>query len=240
MKLSPKDRLIIALDTEDISAAKKLVNTLGDLVSIYKVGIELFTAVGPEILDWLADKNKKVFLDLKFHDIPRSVSQAVVLSLRKKMFMVNLHLLGGEAMVKETVSQVKKISKERGITPPFIIGVTVLTSMEDKDLKILGVNKDLKTLVLDLATMGKTAGLDGVVASAWEAGAIKEKLGPDFLVVTPGIRPQDTSSGDQRRVMTPQKAIKAGADFLVVGRPVREASDPGEVVKNILSEIERV
>jgi len=239
MKFTPKDRLIVALDTEDRVAAQKLVDELGDLVSVYKVGIELFTSVGPEILDWLKEKGKKVFLDLKFHDIPRSVSQAVILSLEKEIFMVNLHLLGGEAMVRETVNKIREISQRKGITPPFIIGVTVLTSLEDKDLKRLGLNKDLKSLVIDLALMGKEAGLDGVVASAREAGAIKERLGREFLVVSPGIRPLDTSRGDQKRVMTPKEAVKAGADFLVVGRPVREASNPAQIVKNILLEIER-
>ncbi len=239
MKFTPRDRLIVALDTDNLDSAKKIVGQLGDSVSIYKVGIQLFTAVGPEILDWLAKKKKKVFLDLKFHDIPRSVAQAGVSVLKKNVFMFNLHLAGGEAMIKETVKKVREFSKKQGKKPPLIIGVTVLTSLVGEDLKRMGIDRDLSSLVLELASLGKRAGLDGVVASAREAKTIKEKLGGDFLVVTPGIRPSKASFDDQKRITTPKEAIASGADFLVVGRPITQSVDPVKSAKEILLELER-
>ena len=212
---------------------------LGDLISTYKVGIELFTAVGPEILRWLRQKQKKIFLDLKFHDIPRSVSSAVLSAAGNDVFMINIHLSGGETMVRETVTKVKEISKKERKKPPLIIGVTILTSLLGDDLKRMGINKDVETLVRDFAIMAKRNGLDGVVASAREAGMIKKNSGQEFLVVTPGIRLKGDSLGDQKRVTTPKEALEAGADFLVVGRPITESPDPWQITQKILSEIRR-
>ena len=237
MKIVPQDRLIVALDMPDASSAGRLVEKLGDLISTYKVGIELFTAVGPEILKWLRQKQKKIFLDLKFHDIPRSVSSAVLSAARNDIFMLNIHLSGGETMVRETMTKVKEISRKEEKKPPLIIGVTVLTSLLGDDLKRMGINKDLETLVRDFAIMAKRNGLDGVVASAREAGMIKKNSGQEFLVVTPGIRLREDSSGDQKRVTTPKEALEAGADFLVVGRPITESPDPWRITQKILSEI---
>ncbi len=237
MKLASQDRLIVALDMPDASSAMELVEKLGNLIFTYKVGIELFTAVGPEILKWLRQKGKRLFLDLKFHDIPRSVSSAILSAARNDVFMVNIHLSGGETMVRETVTKVKEISKKEEKKPPLIIGVTVLTSLLGDDLKRMGINKDLEALVRDFAVMAEQNGLDGVVASAREARMIKENSGQNFLIVTPGIRLKEDSSGDQERVATPKEAIEAGADFLVVGRPITEAPDPCRITQKILSEI---
>ncbi|MEA3368809.1 MAG: orotidine-5'-phosphate decarboxylase [Candidatus Ratteibacteria bacterium] len=237
MKIVPQDKLIVALDTGNLISAQKLVGKLGKLVSIYKVGIELFTAVGPEILKWLKKKEKKIFLDLKFHDIPRSVSSAILSAAGNDIFMVNIHLSGGAAMAREAVIKVKEISKKEGKEPPLIIGVTVLTSLLGDDLKRMGINKDLETLVRDFAIMAEQNGLDGVVASAREARMIKENSGREFLIVTPGIRLKEDSPGDQKRVTTPKEAIAAGADFLVVGRPITEAPNPCRIAQRILSEI---
>ena len=237
MKLTPQDRLIVALDMPDVSSASGLVEKLGNLISTYKVGIELFTAVGPEILKWLRQKGKRVFLDLKFHDIPRSVSSAALSADRNGVFMISIHLSGGETMVRETVTKVKEFSKKEQKKPPLIIGVTVLTSLLGDDLKRMGINKDLETLVRDFAVMAKRNGLDGVVASAREAGMIKKNSGREFLVVTPGIRLREDSPGDQKRVTTPKEAREAGADFLVVGRPITESPEPCRITQKILSEI---
>lgn len=239
MKFTPQDRLIVALDREDLSSCQKIVEDLGTLISTYKVGIELFTAVGPEILVWLKKKNKKVFLDLKFHDIPRSVAQAALTTLKYEIFMLNLHLSGGEIMARETVTRVKEISKKLGKPSPLIIGVTVLTSLNNADLRRIGIREDLDTLVLNLATLGKQAGLDGVVASAREAKRLKESLGQEFLIVTPGLRLPSTSPEDQKRVATPREALENGADFLVVGRSIIGAANAYQVTQEILSEIEK-
>ena len=234
MNLSFKDRLIVALDRPDFNSAKSLVEELGNLVSRYKVGIELFTACGGEILNFLKEKNKKVFLDLKFHDIPETVSRASLASLKYQPFMINIHLFGGELMARETVKRVKEFSGGKGKTPPLIIGVTVLTSLGKTDLEELGINKDLEEIVKDFALMGKRAGLDGVVASSQEVKMIKDTVGRDFLVVTPGIRLSPDSADDQKRIAAPEEALRAGADFLVVGRPITKAPDICQAAKHLL------
>ncbi len=215
-----KDKLIVALDVDSLNKAKKLINELSAEVNIFKVGSELFTACGPEITRYLRKKKKKIFLDLKFHDIPNTVKRAVLAASRMNVFMLNAHASGGLDMMKEA----KKAA--RGKTK--IIAVTVLTSKKDKNA---GQN------VLRLAKLAKKAGLDGVVSSPRETKAIKKALGKNFIVVNPGIRPVWAARGDQIRISTPKEAIKSGADFIVVGRPITKAKNPLLSARKILEEI---
>ncbi|MBL7197295.1 MAG: orotidine-5'-phosphate decarboxylase [Candidatus Omnitrophica bacterium] len=214
-----KDKLIVALDVDDYKKAKQLVKLLYPVVKIFKVGSQLFTACGPEIVKMIQKKGAKVFLDLKFHDIPNTVKRAVEAAARLKVNMLTVHLAGGREMLEAAVS----ISKR-----PKIVGVTVLTSKS---------KVNLRDRVLDLAKLAKDVGLDGVVCSAHEATAVRQKFGRNFLIVTPGIRPKGSSFGDQKRVVTPKQAIKNGADFIVVGRPIIKARNPKKAALEILKEI---
>ena len=214
--------LIVALDVETLGHAKTLVETLGDHVQIYKVGSQLFTACGPEVIYYLEKLGKKVFLDLKFHDIPNTVASAVQSAAGLKVFMLTVHTVGGHEMLKAAVAK-------KGSHGPLIVGVTVLTSEKQ------AVN--MAALVLERAKLAFSAGLDGVVASAEEAALIRREFGPKFIIVTPGIRPKDASEDDQKRVATPKSAIESGSNYLVVGRPIVKARDPRQAAKDILDQI---
>ena len=235
-----KAQLIVALDLETFEQARKLIDELGDAVEIFKVGSQMFTAQGPFITRYLQSKGKKVFLDLKFHDIPNTVASAVksAVSLSVSpnndpgftpLFMLTVHTAGGKEMLESAVQAGKSQAKALGVARPLIVGVTVLTSME----KVA----DLEGLVLERAGLAKKSGLDGVVASVEEAARIRREFGPDFLIVTPGIRPVDASLNDQKRVATPQAAIQQGSNFLVVGRPIIQAASPRAAVLKILEEL---
>ncbi|MBU4314766.1 MAG: orotidine-5'-phosphate decarboxylase [Actinobacteria bacterium] len=239
MKLSAKERLVLALDVDDFKKAEELVGELSDYVGVFKVGSQLFTAEGAKVVDMVNKKGGKVFLDLKFHDIPNTVARAAEVATKLGVYIFNVHTSGGYEMMKAAAEASKKISLSLGIRKPIILGVTLLTSINQEILeKEIGIKKRLGEQVVHLAKLAKTAGLDGVVASSWEIKEIRKDCGEDFVILTPGIRPAGKSSDDQKRVMTPREAIKLGADFLVIGRPIRNAANPVEAAKEILREIE--
>ena len=234
-----KDKIIVALDVPTKEEALAIVEELGDAVGAYKIGMQLYNAVGPEILDEVAKRNGKVFLDLKFHDIPNTVASAARTVANLGVFMFNVHASGGYTMMAEAVKALKEESEQLGVEKPLLIAVTVLTSMSEEEMqKEVSVSRSIGEQVVALAKMAKEAGMDGVVASPLEIEMIREACGPDFLIVTPGIRPRDAALGDQKRVKTPGEAVRDGADYLVIGRPITKASDRMTAVKDIVSEIE--
>lgn len=214
--------VIVALDFSDAEAALRLANTLDPEQCRLKVGKELFTLAGPDLVRRLVDKNFDVFLDLKFHDIPNTVAAAVQASAKLGVWMVNVHASGGERMMLAARDALAGL----GTKAPLLIAVTVLTSMSQEEFKQLHINGEIAAHVLHLASLTKRCGLDGVVCSAAEANSLKQQFGKEFNLVTPGIRPAGSEKGDQRRVMTPRDAIAAGSDYLVIGRPITQASDP--------------
>ena len=239
MDLTMRERLILALDVEDFKKAEELVSELSDYVGAFKIGNQLFTAEGPKVVDMVNKNGGKVFLDLKFHDIPNTVARAAEVATKLGVSVFNVHTSGGYEMMKAAAEATAKISQELGIRKPLILGVTLLTSINQEILeKEIGIKKRLGEQVVRLAKLAKAAGLDGVVASSWEIKEIREACGEDFVILTPGIRPAGKSSDDQKRIMTPREAIKLGADFLVIGRPIRNASNPVEAAKEILREME--
>jgi orotidine-5'-phosphate decarboxylase len=231
--MEPKQRLIVALDVDKYEKAEKLVDILADEVDIFKVGIATFVDFGEKIIKKIQDKGKKTFLDLKFHDIPNTVRQVAKAAAKKKVFMMNFHCMGGKKMLEEAVKGAREAQEGKVL----LLGVTVLTSMREEDLMQLGIKGSVENKVLELARLAKEAGLDGVVASSEEARRIKEEIGSDFTVVAPGIRPIWAASGDQKRVMTPEQAVRNGADYIVVGRPIVEADDPRDAARKIIDEI---
>ena len=232
-----KNRLIVALDMAEFEKAKKLVDILYPTVRIFKVGSELFTACGQDIIKIIQRKGGKVFLDLKFHDIPNTVVGSVRAATRLGVFMFTVHTLGGPEMLRSAVEIRNQTSAKLNIEKPKILGVTILTSMDNESLKNIGMNGDVKEAVSCLAGLAKRAGLDGIVASAKEITCIKKALGKDFTVVTPGIRPRSVSKGDQKRVVTPGEAIAKGADYIVVGRAITAAKNPKVEAEKILVEM---
>ena len=242
MKNPQTAQLVLALDLETFQEARKLIDDVGDSVEIFKVGSQMFTAYGPLITRYLQSKGKKVFLDLKFHDIPNTVASAVKSAVGlgvspsndaafEPLFMLTVHTAGGKEMLEAAVLAGGTQAKALGVARPLIVGVTVLTSTA-KDA-------DLESLVLERARLAQRAGLDGVVASVEEAARIRRELGPEFLIVTPGIRPAEASLNDQKRVATPQAAILQGSNFLVVGRPIIQAPSPRMAVQRILEEMNK-
>ncbi|MHB0885410.1 MAG: orotidine-5'-phosphate decarboxylase [Bacillota bacterium] len=241
-----RERLIVAMDVPNLDQAKRLLDRLGDDVDWFKVGLELFTAAGPRAVELLIEARKLVFLDLKFHDIPNTVGGAVRSAAALGVAMLNVHAQGGTAMMRAATEAVVGLGEH---SRPLIIGVTVLTSLDQAAMEETGVVRPVEQQVLAMAALAHRAGLDGVVASPREAAAIKAAEGPGFLTVTPGVRPAWSVSGaarggtpggglgDQRRVLPPGDAIRTGSDYLVVGRPITAASDPREAVARIVEEI---
>ena len=234
------DRLIAALDVSTREEAERLVQRLGDSVSYYKVGMELFYALGGDIVTWLKAQEKKVFLDLKLHDIPNTVGNGLCSLLCLRPDILNVHTAGGLRMMKAAHDALHAAAEEAGIPCPKLIGVTVLTSMDAEDWAGLGHTGTIADAVLRRAQLARVAGLDGVVASPAETAEIRRICGKDFLIVTPGIRPTGTSHDDQRRVMTPGEAIRAGASQIVVGRAIYAAEDPRMAAESVLKEMEAV
>ncbi|MFH1848346.1 MAG: orotidine-5'-phosphate decarboxylase [Candidatus Omnitrophota bacterium] len=232
-----KTKLIVALDVAGIEEARALLDKLCPVVDIFKVGSQLFTACGPAVVDEVHKRGARAFLDLKFHDIPNTVEGAVRSATRLGVFMLNVHIQGGIRMMQKAKEAAFDESKKSGKPKPIVLGVTVLTSMDQKDLSDIEIRKGVKQQVTYLAKLAKQAGLDGVVASAQEIQAIKWTCGDDFLVVTPGIRPAWAGSDDQRRSTTPAEAVKSGADYMVVGRPILKAEDQAAAAKKIIGEI---
>ena len=239
MQLTARERLVLALDVDDFKKADELVGKLSDYVGVFKIGSQLFTAEGAKVVNMVNERGGKVFLDLKFHDIPNTVARAAEVATKLGVYIFNVHTPGGYEMMKAAAEATAKTSQGLGIRKPIILGVTLLTSINQEILeKEIGIKKRLEEQVVHLAKLAKAAGLDGVVASSWEIKEIRKACGEDFVILTPGIRPTGKSSDDQKRVMTPREAIKLGADFLVIGRPIRDASNPVEAAKEILKEME--
>jgi orotidine-5'-phosphate decarboxylase len=233
--VSQKDKILVALDVESGAEALRLADSVRDVVGGFKIGSRLFTAEGPSIVRTLAERGDRVFLDLKFHDIPNTVATAVAAATELGVWMVNVHASGGAAMMKAARTAAGETALKRGRNAPLVIAVTVLTSMNQAALSETGVVIELMDQVLRLAELTKEAGLDGVVASPRETAGIRRRCGADFAIVTPGIRggAADAAKGDQQRTMTPAEAIEAGASYLVVGRPIIAAPDPRAAAEKI-------
>jgi len=237
--MSASEKIILALDISEYDYALDLVDRFGEYVGIFKIGLELFTACGPKIVDEIVGKRgRKVFLDLKFHDIPNTVSKAAIASARLGVYMFNVHASGGLEMMRRCKESVVEVCLKENIERPKILGVSVLTSLTREVLKNeLGVQCGLRTHVKHLSALALRAGLDGVVASGREVEVIRGHCGNQFLIVTPGIRPSWTPPDDQKRTMTPKEAIRAGADYLVVGRAVMQQPDPLKALELISLEM---
>lgn len=236
--VDPKEKIIVALDTADMRFAKKLIRTLKDTVKIFKVGNEFFTAHGPKAVAVVKEAGAQVFLDLKYHDIPNTVAQSARAAARLGVFMFNVHISGGLQMMQETCVAVCDESRKANVALPKLIGVTLLTSLSQGEVtNQIGLLQPIEELVLSYAEMAQKAGLDGVVASAREIKPIRNRLGSEFLIVTPGIRPSWAERGDQERVMTPKEAIDLGANYLVIGRPITQAKDPAAAAAQIYAEL---
>ncbi|RJQ49189.1 MAG: orotidine-5'-phosphate decarboxylase [Nitrospiraceae bacterium] len=236
--MKPRDRIILALDVSNYDDAIAVVNTFREHVDIFKIGSELFTASGPKIIKQIHFLRKKVFLDLKFHDIPNTVAKSAAVAARLGVFMFNVHTLGGLEMMRQAAEVIRKLSLEENIPRPRLIGVTILTSIDQKVLHDeLGIGLRMSAQVKHLAGLAQSAGLDGVVASPEDAESLRAHYGKNFLIVTPGIRPSWAEAGDQKRILTPREALKRGADYLVIGRAVTAQPDPVGALKRIEEEI---
>jgi orotidine-5'-phosphate decarboxylase len=228
--MDPRQRLIVALDVSTAAAAREIVAAVGDSAHAYKVGMQLYTAEGPSIVRELVGSGRRVFLDLKYHDIPNTVGAAVREAARLGVSMLTVHASGGGKMLRAAVEAVQK----PGL---LVLAVTVLTSLDDVELGKIGLRGGALDQVLRLAALALSNGCKGVVASALEAAALREEFGLDFTIVTPGVRPAGSGPNDQARVVTPSEAISAGASHIVVGRPITEASDPAAEARAILGQI---
>jgi orotidine-5'-phosphate decarboxylase len=235
-------QLLVALDVNSAARALELATGLGNLASGFKVGSQLFTAEGPELVRRLVASGAPVFLDLKFHDIPNTVAQAVEAAVSTGVWMLNVHASGGAPMMQAAARAARESAAKEGRPRPIVIGVTVLTSMDEATLHSIGVDRPMLDQVVTLARMAQDAGLDGVVASPQETAAIRAACGPDFSIVTPGIRGASagTDKNDQSRTMGPAEAIRAGASYIVVGRPITAAADPRAAAAAIVEELGRL
>ena len=233
-----KDRLIIALDVETARQARELFAALREHAGMFKIGSQLFTSAGPGIVREIVGAGGRVFLDLKFHDIPNTVAAAGVEAARLGVSIFDVHASGGSEMMRRTAEAVAETASREGLTRPLIIGITVLTSSSDETLAETGYASGATEQVNRMAHLAAAAGLDGVVASPQEVKLVRDGVGRrDFVIVTPGVRPTGAAMDDQRRVMTPAEAVRAGADYLVVGRPVLKASDPVLAAQQIVREM---
>jgi orotidine-5'-phosphate decarboxylase len=228
----PRQRLIVALDVSSAAAAQKIVAAVGDSAFCYKVGMQLYTAEGPQVVRDLAGSGRKVFLDLKYHDIPSTVAAAVREAAGLQVSMLTVHASCGGKMLAAATKAAASANPSL-----IVLAVTVLTSFDDRDLDEIGIHDHLRDQVLRLAALALTNGCRGIVASAREASALRSKLGSDFVIVTPGVRPAGTDVADQARVVTPAAAITAGATHIVVGRPITGAADPGSEARAILAQL---
>lgn len=230
------ERIIIALDVETRAQALALVRELAD-ARVFKVGLELFTAEGPELLKDIQALGKDVFLDLKLHDIPNTVAEAARIGVRHGAYMMTIHTSGGEEMMAKAAQVARAEAEKRGTRKPILLGVTILTSLKNEELAAIGMVSDTAAQVGRLAKLAKKAGMDGVVCSAQEIELVRKDVGPEFLIVTPGIRPAWAAAQDQKRVMTPAEAVAKGSDYLVIGRPITQAPSPREAFAKIVAEL---
>ena len=235
--LAPKDRIIFPLDVPSLEQGRDLVRLLRDHIGLFKVGMEVFTGVGPDVVRMIRDEGGEVFLDLKFHDIPNTVAHAVAQAARLDVRLVDVHTAGGPVMMAKAADQLNQICEAEGLTRPRLIGITVLTSLDEQAWVATGHTGGIEESVASLARLAADNGLDGVVASPKEIKAIRQACGEDFLIVTPGVRPAGADVQDQKRIATPGKAVADGADYIVVGRPIRQAHDPAAAADAIAKEI---
>lgn len=228
-------KIIFALDVKGVDEIDRWAGLLSAKVGMFKVGKELFTSCGPEAVKTVQRHGGQVFLDLKYHDIPNTVAQAMVAAAGLGVQLANLHALGGAEMMETAASAVRKgfSDAER----PRLLAVTILTSSTVETLRQVGIEYTVPDMVVRLARLAQQSGMDGVVASPLEIGLIREACGPDFLIVTPGVRPSFAAVDDQKRIMTPSDAVQAGADYLVIGRPIAKAADPADAARLIADEI---
>jgi orotidine-5'-phosphate decarboxylase len=235
---NPRERIIVALDVETANEARLIVGQIREHVGAFKVGLQLFAAAGPEFIRELTGSGVKVFLDLKFHDIPNTVAKAAVEAAKLGVWMFNVHASGGGEMMRRAAGELNEFCANEGIKKPELIAVTVLTSSDQGTFRTIGVEGELSDQVLRLAKLASECGLDGVVASPVESQMIRRSI-PDgnFLIVTPGVRPSFATNDDQKRVMTPSEALSAGSDYLVIGRPITKADDRIKAVERITEEI---
>lgn len=235
------NKLIVALDVDSAAKARELVSALRGIAGMFKVGSRLFTAAGPALVKEIVASGEQVFLDLKYHDIPNTVAQAGVEATRLGVSIFNIHAMGGREMMRSTADAVTECAETEGISRPMVIGVTALTSADAETLQEIGIADKPTELVSRLALLAKESGMDGVVASPQEIGIVRAAVRTQpFVIVAPGIRPAGADHLDQKRVTTPGEAIAAGADYIVVGRPILSAADPVEAARRILADMERV
>lgn len=233
-----KNRIIFALDVNSMAEIEQWSSLLNGKVGMFKIGKQLFTSSGPASVRMVQDNGGRVFLDLKYHDIPNTVAMATLAAARLGVNLVNLHALGGYEMMASTMDALDREFK--GGERTKVLAVTILTSSTGETLQGIGINYPVPDMVVRLAKLAKSAGIDGVVASPQEIPLIREACGPDFLIVTPGVRPVFASADDQKRIMTPGEAVALGADYLVIGRPISAASDPAAAAEMIIDEITAV
>ena len=234
-----RQRLIFALDVSSIDEATGFVDRLAHEVGMFKIGKQLFLHCGPQIVQMIRDRGGEVFLDLKFHDIPRTVAKAAAEATRMGVRMFDVHASGSFDMMRRTITEVSKVCRSEGLRRPKVLAVTVLTSLNRDDLKRVGVVSGVENQVVRLARLALEAKMDGVVASPHEIAPIRKECGRGFLIVTPGVRMRGGTWEDQTRVTTPEVAIRAGADYIVVGQPIREAADPVAAAREIVAAMER-
>lgn len=237
---SMRDRLIVALDVDSLEQAKQFVQLLAGEVGMFKIGKQLFTHAGPQAVQLIQDLGGEIFLDLKFHDIPNTVAKAAIEATRLGVKMFNVHASGSLEMMRTTVKEVERVCRQEKLRRPIMLAVTVLTSLNQDDLQRVGVEHEVADQVVRLALLTKEAKMDGVVASPHEVADIRAACGRRFVIVTPGIRPVDGKPDDQQRVMTPLGAVRAGVDYLVVGRPILEAGDPVSAARAIVADMGQV
>jgi orotidine-5'-phosphate decarboxylase len=234
---SMRERLIVALDIDSLDQAQDLVRLLAADVGLFKIGKQLFTHAGPQAVRLIQELGSEIFLDLKFHDIPNTVAKAAIEATRMGVKMFNVHASGSLEMMRLTVKEVERVCRQEKRRKPIMLAVTVLTSLSQDDLKRVGVDGKVEDQVVRLALLTKEAGMDGVVASPHEVADIRQACGRRFVIVTPGIRPGASNHNDQQRVMTPADAIRAGVDYIVVGRPILEAKDPVAAARAIVADM---
>lgn len=238
--MNPKDRIVLALDVDTHNEALALVKELTPFVGVFKIGMQLYNSIGPAIVQEVNELGGRVFVDLKFHDIPNTAGAAGKVLTRLNSFMFNVHAAGGREMMQKVAADAQDEAARLGIVPPTILAVTVLTSISDQQLQeemyVSGLN--VKELAVKWAVMAKESGLNGVVCSPREITAIRAACGPDFKIVTPGIRPRWSEANDQKRITTPREALDMGADYMVIGRPITKAEDPREAAIKIIKELE--
>jgi orotidine-5'-phosphate decarboxylase len=240
MNTSAESKLIVALDVDSLQRARSLVEILRDVVGMFKIGSQLFTAVGPGIVREIISAGGRVFLDLKFHDIPNTVAGAAVEATRLGVSIFNVHAAGGSEMMRRAAAAVSEVSEREALPRPRVIAVTALTSIDAAALAATGVTSTVDQQVLLLARLAEAGNMDGVVASSLEVPLIRAAIPrKDFLIVTPGVRPSVWDRADQKRVMSPAEAVRAGSDYLVIGRPIIEADDPVQAAHAVIEEIER-